>query len=213
MIKTVDLTHPITEGMPVYPGTDPPVLRKECTIEKTGFCEKKIILYSHTGTHMDAPAHLIEGAGTLDTFPVSKFYGGAFILDCTAVQNSTIELKDLEPYHSNIGESEFLLLYTGWSRYWGDEAYFKNYPVMSIEAIRWLTQFKLKGVGLDTISVDRIDTEDFPIHMELLQNNTVIIENLANLDTVPVGSFIFSCFPMSFRDADGSPVRAVAIIS
>lgn len=68
--ELIDLTHPIASNMPVYPGTEPPVLITGCTIDESGFLEKKITLYSHTGTHVDAPAHLIKGAKTLDRLPI-----------------------------------------------------------------------------------------------------------------------------------------------
>ena len=80
-----------------------------------------------------------------------------------------------------------------------------------MEAAKWLCHFKLKGVGVDAISVDEINSNHFPIHHILLKNDTVIIENLKNLDLIAVIPFIFSCFPLKFEEADGSPVRAVAL--
>ena len=212
MGKIIDLTHLISEGMPVYPGTEPPVLKTECTIEEIGFLEKKITLFSHTGTHMDAPAHLIKDAKTLDKFPASQFYGKALLLDCTKIDGSTIGLGDIEHYRDVIENTDFIVLHTGWSKYWGNNNYFKDYPVLSFNAAVWLGKLGLKGIGLDTISADNIDTVEYEVHKSFLQNNTVIIENLTNLDLIPGNQFTFSCFPMSFKDADGSPVRAVALI-
>ena len=212
MEKIIDLTHPISSGMPVYPGTEPPVLKTECTIEDIGFLEKKITLVSHTGTHMDAPAHLIKDAKTLDKFPIEQFYGRALLLNLTNIEGCTIELQKLEPHKDVIGNVDFLLLHTGWSKYWGSDKYFLDYPVLSMEAAEWLGKFRLKGIGLDTISADKVDTEKFLIHKAFLENDTVIIENLTNLDTLSCNQFTFSCFPMSFEGADGSPVRAAAIV-
>jgi kynurenine formamidase len=213
MEKIIDLTHPISSGMPVYPGTEPPVLKTECTIEDIGFLEKKITLVSHTGTHMDAPAHLIKDAKTLDKFPIGQFYGRALLLNLTNIKVSTIELQKLEPHKDAIRNVDFLLLHTGWSKYWGSDKYFIDYPVLSMEAAEWLGKFRLKGIGLDTISADKVDTEKYLIHKVFLQNNTVIIENLTDLNLLPCNHFTFSCFPMSFKDADGSPVRAVGIVN
>lgn len=213
MKKIIDLTHPISEGMPVYPGTEPPVLKTECTIEEIGFLEKKISLFSHTGTHMDAPAHLIKNAKTLDELSIGQFYGKALLLDLTNIQGSIIELQELEPYKTAIEKIDFVILFTGWSRYWGSEKYFTKYPVLSKKAAKWLGEFSLKGIGLDTISADKMDTVEYEVHKSFLQNNTVIIENLTNLDQIPGKQFTFSCFPMSFKNADGSPVRAVGIVN
>lgn len=213
MEKIIDLTHPISEGMPVYPGTEPPILETECTIEDIGFLEKKITLFSHTGTHMDAPAHLIKNAKTLDKFSASQFYGRALLLDLTNIKGSIVGLREIESVKNEIQDVEFVVLFTGWSKYWGSDKYFKDYPVLSVEAAEKLSGFGLKGIGLDTISADKIDTVDYEVHNLFLQKNTVIIENLTNLSELSVNKFIFSCFPMSFKDADGSPVRAVGIVN
>jgi kynurenine formamidase len=212
MERIIDLTHPISQGMPVYPGTEAPVLKTECTIENIGFLEKKITMVSHTGTHMDAPAHLIKDAITLDKYPVTQFYGRAFVINLSGIKGDKIRLQDLEPYKDKIAKVDFLVLQTGWSRNWGMEDYFIDYPVLSQDAAEWVSKFSLKGIGLDTISADKIDTVLFPVHKFFLGNKMVIIENLTNLDSLPSDQFTFSCFPMSFEDADGSPVRAVGIV-
>lgn len=212
-MKLFDLTHPISPGMPVYPGTEPPVFITGCSIDEIGFLEKKITLYSHTGTHIDAPAHLLKGHNTLDMLAIEHFYGPAFLLNFADFTAKSIEIKELEPYREKIQAAEFLLLYTGWSRYWGSEKYFADYPVLSLEAAHWLSSFNLKGFGLDTISADTVDSQEYPVHKALLQKNIIIIENLANMVELPCRDFDFSCFPLSFADADGSPVRAVAFLS
>ena len=212
MEKIIDLTHPISAGMPVYPGTEPPVLKTECTIDDIGFLEKKITLFSHTGTHMDSPAHLIKNAKTLDKLSIEQFYGNAFLLDLTNIKGSTIELREMEHHKDLLRGVDFLVLHTGWSKFWDRDKYFIDYPVLSLEAADWISGFGLKGIALDTISADKMDTVEYEVHKIFLQNNTVIIENLTNLDLIPGNRFILSCFPMSFEDADGSPVRAVGII-
>jgi kynurenine formamidase len=211
-MKIIDLTHAISPNMPVYPGTEPPVFITGCSIDDIGFLEKKITFYSHTGTHIDAPAHLIKGSKTLDLLPIEHFYGKAFLLNVTNIKNRPIGIKEFEPYQDMLKQVEFLLIQTGWRRYWGSEKYFSGYPVLSPEAADWLSRFGLKGLGLDTISADEADTRDFPVHKAFLQNDAIIIENLTNLEQLPYNPFIFSCFPLSFEDADGSPVRALAFI-
>jgi len=211
-MKLIDLTHPISPGMPVYPGTEPPLFRTECSIDEVGFLEKKITFYSHTGTHIDAPAHIIKGHNTLDLLPIEHFHGTALLLNFSSVQTKIIDVKELEPYREKIQKVEFLLIQTGWSQYWGTEEYFSNFPVLSLEAANWLSEFGLKGLGLDTISPDSAESQNFLVHKALLQRNTLIVENLKNLSKIPCNQFEFSCFPLSFEKADGSPVRAVAFI-
>jgi kynurenine formamidase len=212
-MKLIDLSHTISPEMPVYPGTEPPVFITECTIEDTGFLENKITLYSHTGTHIDAPAHLIKDAKTLNMLPITHFYGNAFLLNLAQTKNRTISIDDLYTHQKTIEAAEFLLIHTGWSRYWGSDKYFSDYPILSLEAADWLCGFGLKGIGFDTISADIEDTQDFPVHKAFLQQDTIIIENLTHLDKLPCDHVIFSCFPLKINEADGSPVRAVAIMS
>lgn len=210
-MQLIDLTHPMSQDMPVYPGTEQPIFITGCTLEDDGFLEKKITLFSHTGTHIDAPAHLLKGHNTLDQLPIDHFYGSAFVIQLDGTPSSTIGVEDLEPYSATIEAVDFLLLHTGWSRYWGTQQYFSGFPVLSLEAARWLSNKGLKGVGLDNISADRADTEDFCVHKTLLAQNTLIIENLTRLEQLPQQPFDFSCLPLKIEEADGSPVRAVAI--
>ena len=210
-MNIVDLTHTISPRMPVYPGTEPPVFTTGCSIEDSGFLEKKITLYSHTGTHMDAPAHMIKASKTLDRFAIDQFYGKAARLDVSTNKRPIIDIEDLASCEEMLRQNEFLLIHTGWSRRWGTEAYFSEYPVLSMEAAEWVSQLHLKGIGVDAISVDDTHSDSFPVHHILLKNDTEIIENLKNLDMVPVNPFIFACFPLKFENADGSPVRAVAL--
>lgn len=210
-MKILDLTHRITPEMPVFPGTEPPLLEISCTIEEHGFKEKKISMYSHTGTHIDAPAHMIAGGCTLDDFPVEKFLGRACVYQHGAVDKN-ITLQHLSPLTKWLISSDFLLIATGWDRFWGEGEYFGDFPVLEAAAARWLLQFDLKGIGVDTISADAMDSTDFQVHRILLGNNMVIVENLKNLTAITGNTCDFSCLPLNFHDADGSPVRAVAAV-
>jgi arylformamidase len=207
----IDLTHAISEDMPVYPGTEPPVIVAGTTVAEDGFFEKKITLYSHTGTHVDAPAHMLEDGKTLDAFPVDQFFGSAIVLNATESANGIIGLDSIEPRLQDIEAVDFLLIRTGWDRHWGTEQYFADYPVLSIPAAEALAGSGLKGIGFDAISPDPVGSPDLPVHKVLMAAEMVIIENLTGLGQLPPGQFVFSCFPLAFEDADGSPVRAVAL--
>jgi kynurenine formamidase len=210
-MKVIDLTHTVTPAMPVYPGSKTPRFSTPCTIEKDGFLERIITLSSHTGTHIDAPAHIIPLAATLDRLPVSRFAGSAAVIDLTGLKSARIEPRELLPYEGLIKNSEFVLIFTGWSRYWGEQEYFRGYPVLTDEAALRLADFQLKGVGVDVISVDEAGSTELPIHKILLGRGLVVIENLAHLDQLPSANFTFCCFPLKLGDAEASPVRAAAI--
>ena len=198
--------------MPVYPGTEQPIFVTGCSLEEDGFLEKKMTMYSHTGTHVDAPAHLIKDAKTLGQLGINHFHGSALLLNFENANESKIELSWLTAYEKKIAAIDFLLLHSGWSAYWGTEKYFSGFKTLTVEAAEWLNTFQLKGIGLDTISADVPETDNYPIHKILLNKNTVIVENLTNLLSLPHSNFTFSCFPLKVENADGSPVRAVAYV-
>ncbi len=210
-MRVIDLSHEIHPEIPVYPGTEPPALLAANTIEEDGFAETKISMFSHTATHMDAPSHILQGGRSLDQFDAGHFWGCATILDVSCISKELIGAEDLAPFERKLQEVDFAVLKTGWFRYWGQERYFQGFPSLAPEAARWLGGFQLKGVAIDAISIDPLDSESLPAHHALLSKNIVIIENLANLDAVSWEYFQFCCLPIKFKDADGSPVRAVAI--
>lgn len=211
-MKTYDLSHTITPGMPVYPGTEPPVFGAACTIDAHGFEEKQLTLFSHTGTHMDAPSHILMDGKPLDRFAADRFVGSGIVVDVSRAAEGSVRTADLAGYESILPRIDFLLLYTGWSPKWGTEAYFQGYPVLTVGAARFLKTFNLSGIGVDAISVDPPRTETFPVHRILLRAGILIIENLTNLLPLVDMEFTFICPPLKIENADGSPVRALAHI-
>jgi kynurenine formamidase len=211
-MKVVDLSHTIKPDMPFFPGTEPPLFIKATTIDKEGFTEKKITFYSHTGTHVDAPGHILQGARTLDKFTAGKFVGKGMVLDLESFPECSLVEKDfLEKYCSEIEAHDFVLIRTGWDRKWGKEEYFGNFPVLTPDAAKWLTGFRLKGIGIDCISADPVQSALLQNHRILLGSNILIIENLCNLEQLAGKEFLFCCLPLKTGDSDGFPVRAVGI--
>jgi kynurenine formamidase len=203
-MKIIDLTQTIKMDMPVYPGTKELNMYKSNTIEKDGFKEKIIEFCSHTGTHMDAPSHMKIGGTNLDEFEVSKFIGKALLLDI----NEQLKITD---YEENIKKVDFIIFKTNYDKYWGEERYFTDYPVLDIEVVKYLMKFKLKGLGFDAISIDPVDS-DFENHIILFNNDMIIIENLCNLNRIKKQIFDLFVLPLKIEESDGAPIRAVAIV-
>lgn len=206
-----DLTHAMYPGMPVYPGDEPPVFIPVNSIEESFFLQRKVSFTTHSGTHIDGPAHMIKGGRTLDQFSPGTFIGKALILNITRVTSRIITTGDLEQYDNDIAGIDFVILHTGWSRLWGTPGYYEGYPVLSSEAATWLSAFPLKGIGVDAFSIDIENSPDYGIHKIFLGRNITIIENLTGLDVLPAQSFLFLCFPLKIEHSEGSPVRAIAI--
>ncbi len=208
-MKVIDLSHLLNPDITVFPGTDKPIFEE---IDIEGYSEKKITMFSHTATHMDAPRHILKNTKSLDDFTIDKFIGKGIVIDCRALQGKTISLSFLKKYESKIKNAEFILLNSGWSLKWKTENYFNDFPTLTEEAARWLTQFKLKGIGLDCISLDEVSDLNLPNHKIVLKEEILIIENMCNMDSLPE-EFTFQCFPLKIEYADGSPIRAVAIVN
>ena len=213
-MKVIDLTHTISENMPVYPGTEPPRLSAACTVEETGFKETLLQMYSHTGTHMDAPAHMVVKGVTLDKFEPAQFYGSALVIDCSKLgEGEHIDMSFIEHSRELAEKADFLLFRTDWDEKWGTDAYFRDFPCISSDVADFIVTTNKKGVGLDVISIDPVTGSGFENHKTLLKQNTiVIIENLCNLDMIGSGMFTFIAAPLKFENSDGAPVRAFAIM-
>ena len=211
-MRVIDLTHTIESGMPVYPGTEPPILEPANTYDRDGFRETKISMYSHTGTHMDPPAHLFRDRTTLDAFPPEQFIGKALVIDCSSLkEGEPITMDHLSRYGTKAETADFLLFYLGWDARWGSEAYFGDYPCIDDSVLEYILEGSYKGIGFDVIGLDPIADGNLTRHKKLFQTRDIVnIENLCNLGLCGNDLFWFSCFPLKIRDCDGSPIRAVA---
>lgn len=213
-MKVIDLTHTISESMPVYPGTEGPKLKTANTYQKDGFKETLITMFSHTGTHMDAPAHLFFNKKTLENFPIEQFVGKGLIIDCSDLHaGQRITMDYIDKVYENASKAEFILFYTGWDKYWGTDDFFGEYPYVTEEVVEYLIKNNKKGIGLDTIGLDPIKDGNLTLHKKLLcENDIVIMENLAHLADVGNELFTFVALPLKYENADGAPVRAIAIL-
>jgi arylformamidase len=207
-MKLFDLSHLLNNNTTVYPGKDKPIFQPASFIEKDGYRETHLEFDSHLGTHIDAPAHMLHDGLTLDRMPVSAFSGKAVIV---AVPDGMkqIDQEFLAAYAKDIEDAEFILFKTGWSKYWETPRYFEDFPTLTTEAVKWLLTFPLKGLGFDAISADPVESTDFPNHYLIFEKGLLIIENLKFPDELTVAAGEFTCFPLPYEYADGSPVRAV----
>jgi kynurenine formamidase len=209
-MKNIDLTHYIEEGMPVYPGTKPPSITIATTIRREGFEERLLTMFSHTGTHMDAPSHIISGGKKLSDYDISDFTGRAALLDVRGMRAVTGDF--IFSRARKLASCKFAVLYTGWDRYWGSTDYFRGYPVLEADAAKMLTECGLKAVCMDTISIDPSDTRTYDNHKIVFSAGLYVVENLTNLHRIGSDIFTLTCLPMNIKDGDGAPVRAFASV-
>lgn len=208
----IDLTHTITPDMPMYPGSEAPSLTSTGSLTRAGYRETRLTLVSHTGTHMDAPRHILPDGCGLDQLPPSQFCGRAAVIDVSHfAPGSCITAEFLRSQNGYLRCAEYALLYTGWEKKWGTEAFLsEEFPVLDEEAARYLVSCGLKGVGTDAISVDSLSSDVYPAHHVLLGGGLVIVENLCLKKLLGRTDVMFFALPIKYAGADGAPVRAIA---
>ena len=212
-MEIIDLTHTIENDMPAYPGEESPVLENKYSHQNDGFQVLRLKMLTHSGTHLDTPAHFYDNGLTTDIMNLTNFYGKGLLIDCSGFsEGEIISAQSLLRYNEELQHADFALIYSGWSKHWGANKYFGKFPVLSEESTMYLLSFKLKGIGLDVISIDPISSAEYKNHNLVLSNGLIIIENLTNLEYLVNKTFDFAAFPLKIKHGDGSPVRATAIV-
>jgi arylformamidase len=210
----IDLSHALRDGMPVYPGDEAPRIRHQATHAVDGHLASVLALSCHAGTHVDAPAHFLAGQPGLEAMAADRFQGTAVVVDAPATDPpgplGRTALAARGP--DGLVGLDFVLLRTGWERHWGTTRYYAEWPWLDPGLARDLAGAGLKGVGIDGPSVDPRDGT--VAHEILAAAGLVNVENLANLAALPAGRpFSFWALPLRLTGCEGSPVRAVAVIS
>ncbi len=212
-MKIIDLSHNIENNMPAWPGDEPPFIQKVSTHDKDKVQVTGLSMTTHSGTHIDTPRHFFQSGATTDLMDINNFYGKGTLIDCSWFgQQAEIPLDHVFNYRKRLENADFALIYTGWDRHWAKPRYFDHFPVLSVDAVRFITDCKIKGIGLDFPSIDDIGSKTYPNHNHVLGNGMIIIENLTNLSELIDEPFQFAAFPLKIREGDGSPVRAVAFV-
>ncbi len=210
-MKIVDLSHTIEENMTLYPGTKPPSINEVYSIGTDGFKESILSITSHTGTHIDVPAHLLKDGKALDSFPVDSFIGLGIRIDCRNVQKISKSLIVEEV--SKFPSAEFILFHTGWDLYWRSEKYFHDFPILEHNAVEYIVSLQIKGVGIDAISFDPVADDKLYNHHSFMGKELILAENLCNMGSLPENQFLFCCLPLKIKGLDGCPVRAFGLIN
>lgn len=205
-MRIIDLTHTFTDNMPVYPGDPPSSLKQVASIEKNTYTDHEIESLMHVGTHMDAPLHMISGGKTMDQINPDKFFGKGIIIDARNQKEIGIDLlKNL-----TISEESIVLIYTGFAEKYRTKEYFENYPSMTKEFAQTIVDKKIKIVGMDILGPDTDVT--WPTHKILLGRETLIIENLANLNSLlSIKEFEVIALPAKYN-SEAAPVRVIALV-
>ncbi len=211
----VDLSHPVEDGMPVYPGDPEARITPATTIGEHGYNVLHVRMGSQTGTHVDAPYHFLDDGARIDQLPLELFLAPAVVADVRGrAPRTALTWADLEPVADRLGPGRMLLLHTGWDVHWGSEAY-AGHPFLDGEAAGRVVAAGVRTVGIDALSLDETvpggePAGGFAAHAAVLGAGGVIVENLRGLEQIRWAEPVVSVLPLRLAGADGAPVRAVA---
>lgn len=211
MKRVIDLSLPIDPNMP---GVQITTARR---VEVDGWNATNLSLYSHSGTHMDAPVHFLGSEGsTLDKQDLQVCVGPATVINLApASPRQWIGVDDLGELRNTIRPGMRLLFRTDWHQRFGTAAYRDELPRISVELARWLVDQQVSLIGVEPPSVADVNNlaEVTEVHHTLFRGNIVIVEGLAHLDQLQRTEVEFIALPLNVTGGDGSPVRAIAIES
>lgn len=221
--KIIDLSHSLDSNIPSWEGNcgfyneinlDYP----DCQTE-VKFRTQKIKMDAGIGTHIDAPAHCIPNGITIDELELTNLIAPCIVIDVSkkAHERYSVSIDDIKEFENNFGaicEGHFVMIKTGWEEFWNEPKKYHNnhfFPSISAEAVKFLLERNIVGIGIDTLSPDRPE-DGYPVHSLILGAGKIIIENVANLASMPSkGSFIVG-LPLKINGATEAPLRLVGLV-
>lgn len=202
----IDVSVPLYTGMVHWPDNPPVQIERDLDIGRGDICNvMKFAFGAHTGTHMDAPVHWIDGAPGIDTMPLDATLGRARVLEIS--DPISVKPAELEPFNLQAGE-RILLKTRNSARVWASNAFVEDFVYISADAARYLAERRVRTVGVDYLSVGGYTVDGPETHRALLTAGIWIIEGL-NLSQVTPGNYELICLPIKIRGGDGAPSRAL----
>jgi arylformamidase len=201
----IDITVPIRHGMVTYEGDPGVSVRQRLSIASGDPANvSEICLGSHTGTHIDAPAHFLDGASTLDGVSMAALLGRVAVVETqAATMIRAPECDALVP-----ADAERVIFKTRNSALWRRSAFTRDYVALDSTAARWLIDRGVRLVGIDYLSIEAFGAAGHPVHKMLLGARVVILEGL-DLSAARPGEYELLCLPLRVAGADGAPCRAL----
>ena len=214
VVRVIDISvplRPLNEGMHVYPGDAPFFSTPEKTIHADGMRLSRLEFGSHNGTHIDVPAHFIEGGAETESLPLEQTVGPAWVADLTGLTEGTgIAVEHLEALNME-GAPERVLLKTRNSALWARSYFQSRYVFLTPEAAEWLMERGARAIGIDYLSIEKYGRESPETHLAILGGGGVILEGLDLSAVDGDRSYLLAFLPLNVPGLDGAPARAVLI--
>jgi len=233
----VDLSYPFDAATVYWPTAETFQLEKDfegTTEQGYYYSAYRYSAAEHGGTHIDAPVHFAKGRNSVDEIPLEQLMGPGIVVDVTSQcqKNSDYlvtegDLKNWERRNGKIAAGTIVMLRTGFGKFYPDRKRYLgtdqrgaaavanlHFPGLHPEAARWLTQNRrIKAIGLDTASIDYGQSKLFETHRTLFAKDIPALENVANLDKLPIRGFSVIALPMKIKGGSGGPLRIIAVIA
>ena len=223
-----DLTHTFTAKTPVFPAFKPIQIKPKFSIAKDGFFANEITFDEHTGTHMDGPAHFVQGGLTADRLPAGKFIAPLAVISIESRAakdaDAVVTIDDVlawEKQHGRLPAGAFVAMYSGWgSRIANAESFLNkdakgtmHAPGFGEDVAKFLAKERdIVGAGVDTLSLDIAAAPKFVAHLAFLGAGKYGVELMANLNTVPASGATIVIGGPKHEGASGGPVRVYALV-
>lgn len=220
MMQLIDLSQTIEPDMNLFSSTAPkPQITEWQTHEAArqsgnyidcSCAMTEVQFVTSLGTYMDSPYHFHPEGGSIETLTLEQTVLPGVVIDCTHVT----ERQSIEPdvLHGVDIEGKAVLFNTGWSRYWNQPKYLQ-FPYLTRNCAEALRDGGAKLAGVDFLVIDDTTNPRRPVHVTLLHDNILIVENLTHLQKIPPHkAFVFHAAPVKYKGAAAFPVRAYAVV-
>ena len=205
--RVIDISVANGPTQHVYPGDPPPRIEQAKAIRAGDVCNVSLLtMGSHTGTHVDAPYHFIDGGARLCEVALERMVGEALVVDLRG--RAAVDAAALESAALRTGD--ILLCRTDNSWRWEKAEFQRDFVYLTLDAAGLLVERGIRAVGIDYLSIEQFGSSDFPVHHRLLGAGVFVIEGL-DLRAVEPGRYTLVCLPLKFPDLDGAPARAVLL--
>jgi arylformamidase len=209
-MQTYDVSVPLSAATPTYPGDPGIQITRWLRLANGDAANVSLINFGlHSGTHVDAPAHFIEGGAKVDSLSLESLLGEVEVIEV----GNDVGIIDKHFVADNCASgSQRILFKTRNSAFWNetDQRFHEDYVAIEPEAARWLVDAGVRLVGIDYLSVEKFGSEGFQTHLAFLSRGVVIIEGL-DLRAVPGGTYELLCLPLRIAggSGDGAPARVI----
>lgn len=206
-MKIYDISMTIRPDMQVWKGYEhkKPSITNDSNFQTGTTHESRINLNVHTGTHIDAPLHVLENGATIESIPLERLVGPARVLDLTGAEPS-IGRAELAPFAIQRGE---WVLFKTRDSYNESNEFDKQFVFLNEEGAKYLAEIGVNGVAIDALGIER-DQPGYPTHKTLFTANIIIVEGV-RLKDVPAGNYTFILAPLKLEGLDGAPARAMLL--